>query len=127
MDHFVWILDTLCVCKTNTQKLDFRHPDFRHLLCIYHILKQIVFDSQVKWAVEVYPAAAEAFTLNHSEAKVINLDCNQVLKIAMDGDEEKIRLAQLIKNYIYSQRPKLELVLFSVRSLLFHFYTLNSN
>ena len=46
----------------------------------------------MKWAIEVYPAAAEAFALNHSEAKVINLDCNEVLKIAMDGDEAEIRL-----------------------------------
>ena len=46
---------------------------------------------QTKWAIEVYPAAAEAFALNHSAAKVINLDCNEVLKIAMDGKDDVIR------------------------------------
>jgi hypothetical protein len=39
----------------------------------------------------VYPAAAEAFALNHSEAKVINVDCNEILKVAMDGDDNVIR------------------------------------
>jgi hypothetical protein len=39
----------------------------------------------------VYPAAAEAFGLNHSEAKIINLDCNEVLKIAMTGRDDVLR------------------------------------
>ena len=63
----------------------------------YHDLDPLF---QTKWAIEVYPAAAEAFALNHSAAKVINLDCNEVLKIAMDGKDDVIRWDfPLIKNF----------------------------
>lgn len=54
---------------------------------------------QTKWAIEVYPAAAEAFALNHSEAKVINLDCNEVLRVAMDGHEDAIRWVIHFRNH----------------------------